>query len=116
MYETTILNALRAYRVHIQIKSGLCNAKSNNSVINKIMTYEEYIEKGNEVTSSWLKENHTVASKAIKHSHDSIHRNYIETDDEYKSIEHKELNILVSFFKDYYEKIGIDIQYMDIDL
>ena len=111
MYENTILNSLRQYHIHIQSEKGL-----NNSLLNRIIACEEYIEQGNEVTTNWLEENHTVVSKAVKYAHDFIHQNYIESDSEHSSTEHKELNLCVCFFKGFYKELGIDIKYMDIYL
>ena len=115
MYENTILNSLRQYHIHIQSEKGLNNIKQDNSLLNRIIACEEYIEQGNEVTTNWLKENHTVVSKAVKYAHDFIHQNYIESDSEDSSTEHKELNLCERFFTGFYEKLGVDSKYMDID-
>ena len=56
-----------------------------------------------------------IVSKAIKFAHDSIHRNYIESDEEYSSVEHKELNICMNIFKDFFKENNIDINYMEIN-
>ena len=116
MYENTILNSLKQYHIHIQTENGLNNIKQDNSRLNRIKTCEEYIEQGNEVTTSWLQENHTVVSKAVKYAHDFIHRNYIKSDSEYSSDEHKELNLCVRFFTEFYEKLGVDSEYMNIEI
>lgn len=110
MYENTILNALKQYHIHI----GTNGLNPNISFLNRIKVCEEYIEQGNAVTTVWMKENHTVVSKAVNYAHNFIHRNYIESDSEYLSEEHRELNLCVRFFIDYYEKLGIDSKYMDI--
>lgn len=115
MYEKTILNALKQYHIHIQTNSELNNITPNSELTNHIKTCEEYIEQGNEVTTRWMKDNHTVVSKAIKYAHDFIHRNYIKSDSEYSSDEHKELNLCVRLFTEFYEKSGIDSEYMNID-
>ena len=115
MYENTILNSLMQYHIHIQTEKGLSNIKQDNSFLNRIRACKEYIEQGNEVTTNWLKENHTVVSKAVKYAHDYIHQNYIEIDSEYSSTEHKELNLCVRFFKEFYEKLDVDSKYMNIN-
>lgn len=115
MYEKTILNALKQYNIHIQTQNGMNNINQDNGRLKLIKTCEEYISEGNEVTASWLKENHTVVSKAVKYAHDFVHHNYTKSDNEYLDNEHKELNLCVSFFIEYYEQSGIDRRYMDID-
>lgn len=115
MYENTILNALKQYDIHIRIMNGLNDIRMNSSRLNQIRNCMEYVESGNEVTTIWLQENHTVVSKAIKYAHDYIHRNYIKSDSEYSGQEHKELHFCVRFFTEFYEKLGIDNKYMDID-
>ncbi|MBR3843997.1 MAG: hypothetical protein IKM39_00645 [Clostridia bacterium] len=114
MYEKTILNALINYHTYIQTENGSNDIGTNSNFINHIKSCEEYIQQGNEVTTLWMKENHSVVSKAVKYAHDFIHRNYIKSDDEYSSLEHKELNRCVSIFTDFYKKAGIDSNYMDI--
>lgn len=115
MYEKTILNAIKRYHIHIQTQNGMNNTKQDNDRLKLIKNCEEHILQGNEVTTSWLKENHTVVSKAVKYAHDFIHQNYIKSDKEYLSEEHKELNLCLCFFTDFYEKLGVDCKYMDID-
>lgn len=115
MFENTILKALELYHIHIQTKNGLNNIESDICRLNKIKDCKAYIEKGNKVTTCWMQENHAVVAKAVKYAHDFIHRNYIKSDSEYSSEEHKELNLCVRFFTEFYEKLGIDSKYMDID-
>lgn len=111
MYEETILNALKQYDIYIE----LINRTNNNGYINRIKECEKYIKQGNEVTADWLRENHTVLSKAVTYAHNLIHTNYIKSDVEYSSKEHKELNICRSFFNAYYDEMGIDSDYMNIN-
>ena len=115
MYEKTVLSALKQYHIHIQTQNALNNTRVNSNFIEHISSCEEFIEQGNKVTASWMKENHTVISKSVKYAHDYIHRNYTKSDSEYLSDEHKELNLCVRFFIEYYEQSGIDRSYMDID-
>lgn len=115
MFENTILKALQRYHIHLQTKPELSHIKSDSCRLNQIKACEAYIEKGNEITICWMQDNHTVVSKAVKYAHDFIHRNYIKNDSEYLSEEHKELNLCVRFFTEFYEKIEIDSKYMDID-
>lgn len=115
MYENTILNALKQYYTHLQIVKGLNVYMSNSSLAAHIQDCVDFIEKGNEVTHSWMKNNHDVVSKSVKYSHNFIHQNYTKSDSEYLSEEHKELNRCVHFFREFYEKSGVDSRYMEID-
>lgn len=113
MLENTILNALRQYHIHIQ--TGLYNHKSNDSFINNIKECEIYLEQGNMVTYLWMENNYKVISKAVKYAHNILHRDYSKSDIKYSGDEHKELNKCIKFYKEFFEKSGIDCNYMDVD-
>ena len=40
---------------------------------------------------------------------------YVKSDSEYLGQEHKELHFCDQFFTEFYEKLGVDNKYMDID-
>lgn len=115
MYEETILNALVQYRMHIQTDSRL-SSEQINCRLNNIMVCEDYIKQGNKISIDWLKDNHIPISKAVNFAHNVIHRNYIESDSEYLSIEHKELNRCMRLYTDFYNEIGIGSEYINIDI
>lgn len=115
MLEKTLLNALTTYRIQIQTGNRSHTQAEIDSILDRIGSCEEYIRQGNKVDGTWMAENHTFLSKAVKCAHDFIHRNYAKSDSEYLSEEHKELNRCVRFFADFYEKLGVDSKYMDID-
>ncbi len=115
MYENTILNALKQYRTYLQIENGFNEHTPNSSLINHIQDCEEFIEKGNELTYSWMVDNHSAISKAVKYADNSILQNYAESDNEELGDERKKLNLCVEFFKNLYKKLNIDDKYMDID-
>ena len=108
MYNNTILNSLNQYKVFIQCENALRTQSIIDSIIKKIDTLREYINQGGEINRLWLETNYEVVSKAIKHHHDFIHQN------EGTSEEHRELNILLKFYTEFYKQNKIDLMYMSI--
>ena len=115
MYENTILNALVKYRIHIQTDSRF-SSEQINCRLNSIKVCEDYIEQGNKISIDWLKNNHIPVSKAVNYAHSLIHRNYIESDREYSSKEHKELNRCMCIYTYFYNEIGFGSDYINIDI
>ena len=113
MLEKTLLNALTTYRIQIQTGNRSHTQAEIDSILDRIGSCEEYIRQGNKVDGTWMAENHTVLSKAVKCAHDLVHRNYIGESKELDE-ERQDLNKCILFFKKFYEKHGIDIEYMSI--
>ena len=113
MLEKTLLSALITYRIQIQTDNRLHTQAEIDSILERVESCEEHIRQGNKVDGTWMAENHTVLSKAVKCAHDLVHRNYIG-DPEETDEEHQDLNKCMLFFKKFYEQRGIDIEYMSI--
>lgn len=113
MLEKTLLSALTTYRIQIQTDNRLHTQAEIDSILERAESCEEHIRQGNKVDGTWMAENHTVLSKAVKCAHDLVHRNYIG-DSEETDEEHQDLNKCMLFFKKFYEQRGIDIEYMSI--
>ena len=108
MYKNTILNALNQYKVFIQCENVMRTQSEIDSIIKKIDMLQEQLNQGCKVDPSWLESNYAVVSKAVKHHHDFVHHNK-ET-----SEKHRELNILMKFYLDFYQRNNIDFTYMSI--
>lgn len=113
MLEKTLLNALATYRIQLQTGGSLHTQTEIDSILERVKSCEEHIRQGNKVDGTWMAQNHTVLSKAVKCAHDLVHRNYIGDSDEIDE-EHQDLNKCMLFFKKFYEQRGIDIEYMSI--
>lgn len=113
MLEKTLLNALTTYRIQIQTGNRSHTQAEIDSILDRIGSCEEYIRQGNKVDGTWMAENHTVLSKAVKCAHDLVHRNSEGSSDVIDE-EHQVLNKCMLFFKQFYEHRGIDIEYMSI--
>lgn len=112
MLDKTLCNALNTYRVHILSGNGQHTTSEIGHILEHIKSCEEYIKSGNKINGTWMAENHIILSKAVKCAHDFVHRNYEENDDLRE--EHREINQCMTFFKEFYEKHGIDPNYMSI--
>ena len=108
MYRDTLTNSLNQYKIFIQCENGMQTKTGVESTLKKIDDLQEYINKGGEISRSWLEVNYGIISKAVKHHHDFIHKN------EESSEEHRELNILMKFYSDFYQRNHIDFTYMSI--
>lgn len=113
MIEKTLLNALTTYRIQIQTGNGINTQAEIGSILDRIDSCEEYIRQGKKVDGTWMAQNHTVLSKAVKCAHDLVHRNSEELSDVIDE-EHQVLNKCMLFFEKFYEQHGIDIEYMSI--
>ena len=113
MIEKTLLNALTTYRIQIQTGNKLHIQAEINTILERVGYCEGYIKQGNKVDGIWMVENHNVLSKAVKCAHDLVHRNCEGYSDDMNE-EYQDLNKCMLFFKRFYERHGIDVEYMSI--
>lgn len=115
MLEKTLLNALAAYRREIRIEGGLHTEEEISRIIEHIDACVEYLNQGNKVSGAWLGNNHRVLSRAVKRAHDLVHSECeMETDNDEMNEEHRDLNRCMTFYRDFYERYGIDLVYMSM--
>lgn len=114
MLKNTLLNALEIYRIHIQNGNSLYTQTQINQILLRIESCEQYLIAGKEVTGAWLEENHSVLSKSVNCAHDLAEQN---SDEAFGDIteEHKDLNKLILFYKEFYKQNGIVPEYMSIN-
>ena len=101
MLESTILNILTAYRIN------LCSEKNHTEkereiILKRISECQNFLNNGSEVNEKWMTENYSILSKAVKNCYCTA---YLE---ECGEEERQDLNKCMTFYKVFYEKMGID--------
>ena len=114
MLNNTILNALRSYRIHIQSDNSLYSKTQIDEILSRIESCEQYLIDGKEVDGAWLKEHYSVLSKSVNCAHNLVERNCDESSNNITE-EHRDLNKLILFYKEFYRQKGFDPEYMSID-
>ena len=108
MLKNTLLNTLNEYRIFIQFEPGMRTQRGVDHMLQRIQSCEDYINEGNEISTSWLHSNYDVLSKAVKHAHDQLHQNNESNE------EHRDLNMLMKIYIEFFEQNNIDKVYMSI--
>ena len=115
MLEKTLLNALAAYRRGIRIEGGLRTEAESCRLIECIDACTEYLDQGHRVNRTWLENNYLVLSRAVKRAHDAVHSDCeMEISNDAMNEEHRDLNRCMNFYRDFYERNGIDFAYMSM--
>lgn len=115
MLEKTLLNALEAYRRAIRIEGGLHTDAEICRLIERIDACTEYLNQGHRVNGTWMGDNYLVLSRAVKRAHDAVHSDCeMEITNDAMNEEHRDLNRCMNFYRDFYERNGIDLTYMSM--
>ena len=104
----TLLNALNTYKIFVQMESTHIPKETLEKIINHIETYEDYINNGGEISDSWLKDNHTILSKAVK----CTHRHLKVTSADCPELE--QLNKFMVYYRIFYSRCGFDFDILPI--
>lgn len=100
MLENTLARALIKYRIHIHVGNKF-SAHEIDILNRQLDTCENYLSQGNKPSGAWLADNKSILSKVVEYAHDIAHaedtKNGSNPDLEE---EHKDLNKLMTFFKE----------------
>lgn len=102
MLEKTLLKALTAYRIELWSKKHHTEVEQK-AICGHIVSCQDYLNGGNKANGTWMEDNHSVLSKAVKHYYGLIQFEGTDMDEEYQ-----DLNKCIVFYRNLYAQFGLD--------